>query len=72
MWSIAFDRWEEKWFVAEYTRDPDAEGFFWQVDAERACADKNAKLHALPPTYDTEEANDVWPGGTVSYGGSRG
>lgn len=72
MWSITYDKWNECWFVAEYTRSEDTLSYFWRSDAESACSYKNSKRFELRETYDTEEANDIWPGGTVSYGGSRG
>ncbi len=66
MWPVVYDKWLEKWVVCEYTRSEDAEGFFWREAAEQAVAFKNAKFFSLPGIYDTEEANDVWPGGLVN------
>lgn len=73
MWSIVYDKFDESWYVCEYSRS--ADGYLWFSDAEQACASKNAKLfkpNGGRESYDTCEANDVWPGGLAGFGVSQG
>lgn len=77
MWNVVFDKWSEKWVVAEYSREDGTH--HWYSDAVLCAEQKNRRMHQHPTSskseyteYDTEEATDIWPGGAVTYGVSYG
>lgn len=69
-WDAVYDKAEEKWIVSEFSRDLGA--FEWRCDAELSCLLKNQPQVQRSESETWGEADDIWPGGIVSWGVSTG